>query len=280
MRFRILPIAIWAALAAGALAAVVPLSVVTPVISDSDGGAPLPAGFTHVPGDTMYFSFQVDGYKASPSDKVHITYKVEAFDPKGVPLMAPINEHIDETLAPQDRNWKPTVRQEIPIPPLAASGMYKIAVSLKDEVAGVTASKDVPFEVRGHNVEPSDTLAVRNLRFFRDEQDRQPLDKAAYRPGDDLWARFDIIGYKYGEGNAIDVSYDVAVIGAGGKVLWSQTDAAVEQSQSFYPKRYVPGVMSLTMQKNTRPGEYTLLVTAHDRGGKQTAEARGAFTVE
>jgi hypothetical protein len=277
MRFRILPIAVWAALAAGAA---VPLAVVTPVLSDSDGGAAVPSGFTHVPGETMYLSFQVDGYKASSTDKVHLTYKVEAFDPKGVPLLPSIDDHIDETLAPQDKNWKPTVRQEIQIPPMAGSGTYKIAISLKDEVAGVTGGKDVPFEVRGHKVEPSDTLAIRNLRFYRGEQDSQALEKPAYRAGDDLWARFDIIGYKFGDGNAIDVSYDVAVIDAGGKVLWSQADAAVDQSQSFYPKRFVPGAMSLTMQKNTRAGEYTLLVTAHDRSGKQTAEVRGNFNVE
>lgn len=264
--------------AAGALAAA-PLAVVNAVIQQSDGGAPLPAGYDHVPGEVLFFTFQVQGYQAV-NDRVRLRYRIEAVDPKGVPLMEPAEGPVEAELAPEDKEWKPRVRREITVPPLAASGTYLIRVHVTDEVAKTSASKEVPFEVRGRDVPPSDTVVVRNFRFYRSEDDREPLAKAAYRPGDSVWARFDITGYKYGEGNRVDVAYDVAVLTAEGKVLWEQKDAAVERSQSFYPKRYVPGVMSLNLQKNIRPGEYALRVTVRDAVGGQTCEAIEKFSVE
>jgi hypothetical protein len=90
-------------------------------------------------------------------------------------------------------------------------------VRITHEVAKTTASTDVPFEVRGREVAPSDTLAVRDFRFDREEDEREPLEKPAYRPGDSVWARFDLIGYQFGEGNRVDVAYGVAVMDADGE---------------------------------------------------------------
>ncbi len=276
MRLRLVILIALAAVLEGAAGT---LSLLNVTISDSDGGAALPSGFTHVPGETLFFSFQVAGYQAA-TDKVHLSYKIDAFDPHGVRIVEPIAAEIADTLAPEDKNWKPTVHQEIQIPPLADSGAYKIAVSLTDEIGHTAASQEVAFAVRGHPVEPSDTLVIRNFRFYRGEQDTQPLEKASYRPGDPVWARFDITGFKYGEDHAIQVSYGVAVIAPTGKELWSQAEAAVEKSQSFYPKRYVPGIMSLTLQPNIHPGEYGMVITVHDQIGNQTYEGRQNFTIE
>jgi hypothetical protein len=262
------------------LAATVPLAVVRPMVSDREGGAAVPSSSTHYPGETMFFSFQVDGFTASSADRVHLSYKIDAFDSHGVRLMEPASAEIEETLAPEDKNWKPTVRQEIVIPPLADSGNYKIAISVTDLISKATATSEVPFVVRGRRVDPSDTLVIRNMRFYRGEDDKEALSKAAYRPGDQVWARFDIVGYKFGDGNAIDVSYDVSVLSPAGKVLYTQEQAGADRSQSFYPKRYVPAVFSLATKRDTRPGEYTVSVTAHDGVGNQTFEARQSFTIE
>jgi hypothetical protein len=268
-------------LLAGSLwGAATPLAVVRPTVSDRDGGAAVPGSFVHDPGETMFFSFQVDGFTASSGDRVHLSYKLEAFDAHGVRIMEPAAAEIEETLAPEDKNWKPTVRQEIVIPPLADSGTYKIVISVNDVVGKATATKEVSFEVRGRRVDPSDTLVIRNIRFYRGEEDRESLSKAAYRPGDAVWARFDIIGFKYGEANSIDVGYDVAVLSPSGKTLYAQPQAGADRSQSFYPKRYVPAVFSLATKHDTRPGEYTLSITAHDGVGNQTFEARHTFTIE
>jgi hypothetical protein len=63
-------------------------------------------------------------------------------------------------------------------------------------------------------------------------------------------------------------------------VLFAQDQAAVEQGGSFYPKRYVPGQMSITTQSNMRPGEYYIVVKVEDRAGSQKYESKERFTVE
>ena len=75
-------------------------------------------------------------------------------------------------------------------------GAYRIAVKVKDEVGGTEIMSQLDVQVRGLEIEPSDTLAARNLRFLRSEEDAAPLDPAVYHPGEMLWARFEITGYK------------------------------------------------------------------------------------
>ncbi len=268
-----------AILAVAAWLAAVPLSVVNGTIAQSEGGAAVPAGFEHTPGEILFFSFQVQGYQPA-GEKIHLRYRVQAFDPQGVPLVEPITGAVTAELAPQDKEWKPKVRQEIAIPPFAPPGSYKISVRVDDEVAKASATRDFPFEVRGRDVAPSPILAIRNFAFYRSENATEPLAKPVYRPGDAVWARFDITGHKFGEKNHIDVSYGVAVLNAEGKVLWSQAEAAVERTESFYPRRYVPGAMSINLQPSIRPGEYAIAITATDAVGKQTAETRQTFRVE
>jgi hypothetical protein len=270
---------VWAALAARSLRAEEPLTIVNAAIRQVEDGAPLPPGFTYTPGEILFFSFQVAGYKAA-DDKVHISYEVNAVDAKGVRIMEPVKGDVEATLAPQDKEWKPKVHPEIPLPALAGSGTYKIVARVTDDIGKTEASKEVPFEVRGHNVEPSDTLVVRNFRFYRSDEDPNPLANPAFRRGDSVWARFDITGYKFGEGNMVEVAYGIAVLNSEGKVLFSQDQAAVEQGGSFYPKRFVPGQMSITTQSNMRPGEYYIVVKVEDRIGNQKAESKEKFTVE
>jgi hypothetical protein len=255
------------------------LSIVNASIRQMEDGAPLPTGFVYSPGEILFFSFQVSGYKAA-DEKVHLSYQVNVLDPAGVPLMEPIKGVVDAALAPEDKEWKPKVHPEILLPPLAGSGSYKIVAEVVDDVAKTEARKELTFTVRGHDVEPSPTLVVRNFRFYRTEDEPEPLRNAVYKAGDAIWARFDIIGYKFGEGNQVEVSYSIAVLNAEDKLLFSQEQAAVEQGGSYYPKRYVPGQMSLTTQSNMRPGDYFIIVKVEDRVGGQKYEAREKFRIE
>jgi hypothetical protein len=265
---------------AAAARAAGPLAIVNTAVEQGEGGAPVPASFEAVSGEVLYFSFQVAGYQVAPDQKIKLRYKLEAFDPRGVRIIAVVEGRVDAELAPQDKEWRPKVRHELPIPPLAPPGKYKIAVEVTDELAKTTAAREHTLLVRGREVAPSETLVIRNFRFFGSEDATEPLRKAAYRPGESVWARFDIVGYKYGPGNKVDLNYGVAVLNAEGKQLWAQEEAAVERSESFYPKPFVPGSMSLNLQPNIRPGEYAIVITARDAVGGQTAEARGVFAVE
>ena len=127
---------------------------------------------------------------------------------------------------------------------------------------------------------PSDQLVVRNFRFFGDENATQPLEKPVFHPGATVWAKFDMIGFTYGAGNKIDVSYVTSLVAAGGKVLWTQPDPAVEQSESFYPKRYVAADFGINLARNIRPGEYDIVIAVKDAVGTQTCESRQTFSVE
>ena len=256
------------------------LEVVRPIVAQSDGGVMAPAGFQHVAGETLFFSCRVAGYAKTPEEKVNLAYSVQSFDPKGVPLTEIYKNELVTDVTPQDKEWMPKIATEIQIPPLVAAGTYKILIKVEDLVAKTNAELSVPFDVRSKTVEPSDTLVTRNFQFFRGEEDPAPLQKPVYRGGDAVWTKFDIIGFKYGEKNHVDVSYVTSVISPSGKVLWTQPELAVEQSESFYPKRYVAATMGINLLANTKPGEYTIAVTITDAVGKQTYETKQTFTVE
>ena len=56
--------------------------------------------------------------------------------------------------------------------------------------------------------------------------------------------------------------------------------AATEQSQSFYPKRYISGEFSIDLHAGVKPGSYLVGVQVKDATGNQTYESRQPFTVE
>ena len=121
MAGRIACAIVWLAMSASGLRAAEPLAIVNAAIRQMEDGAPLPPGFTYTPGEILFFSFQVAGYQAA-EDKVHISYEINAVDPKGVRIMEPIKGDVEAALAPQDKEWKPKVHPEMPLPPLAGSG--------------------------------------------------------------------------------------------------------------------------------------------------------------
>jgi len=269
------------ALSTAAYAATAPLAIIKPSISDMEDGPGVVSDFTFVPGQFVYLTYHIGGFKASEEQKIHLSYKTDVFDPKGVRLIETMADQVETTLAPEDKNWKPIVRQQFLIPPIAPSGTYKITVQVTDDLAhGAAVTEDIPLAVRGREVAPSDTLAIRNFHFYRGEEDRDPLSIAAYKPGDTLWARFDIVGYKFGPHNSIDADYGISVIAPSGKVLFTQDKAAEEKSSSFYPKAYVPGSMNLSLQSNIRPGQYSIVLTARDHTGNQTCETKADFNIE
>src|SRR5260370_36533307 len=109
-----------------------------------------------------------------------------------------------------------------------------------EERAEGTAEAEVSFRVESRAVAPSDTLVVRNFRFLRTEEDAHPLEVAAYRPGDTVWARFDMTGYKLGEKNRFDVEYGVKALRPKDQRTYHQPPAAGEKEEAFYPQRYPP----------------------------------------
>ncbi len=272
------------ALALAAFASENTLVILRPMLHESDDGPPIPADYRYHPGELVFFSFQVSGYKrsggADEAKSIDVAYEIDVRDGSGVLIDRPNVGSVGTKVSQEDRDWLPKVRYEFGIPPLAESGDYKISVKLWDRVGKTETAAEIPLRVEGRAVAPSDTLVVRNFRFLRSEDDKNPLAIAAYRPGDTLWAKFDITGYKFGPENRLDVEYGVAVAGPDGAVGYSQPHAAEVDTKSFYPQRYQPGVVSLSVPPDMTKARYTLIVTVKDDLGKQTAEVKEPFTVE
>ena len=262
------------------LAAAPALKIVNPILSQMDGGAPDPPGFEHTPGEIVWFSCRIAGYTKNENEKVQLRYSVQAFDPQGVPLDEIYKNEMTVEVGPQDKDWMPKIDTSLALPPLAPPGEYKIVVKAEDVLAKSDTELSFPFKLRGHAVEPNPTLIVRNFQFFRDEEGTRPVEKPAYHPGDGVFAKFDITGFKYGDKNRIDVSYVTSIIAPSGKVLWTQPEPAAEQSESFYPKHYVPATFGINLTPTIKPGEYTIAVAVKDAIGGQTYEEKFPFTVE
>ena len=256
------------------------LSIVKATLHQYEDGPALAPEFVFAPGETVFLSFYLQGYKVSQENRIHLEWRVEAVDAAGTLLEEPFRKEIQAELTPEDKDWRPLARHSVPVPPLGDPGTYRIRSGARDLLAGTETSLEIPFRAGGRQVAPSDTLVVRNFRFLRGEEDRDPLVVAAYRPGQALWARFEIRGYKYGEKNAVHVEYGLEVLGPSGKSLYQEPQAASEQSSSFYPKKYLTGSLSLNLQASARPGEYTIVLRVRDLIGGQTSETRHGFRIE
>ncbi len=255
------------------------LKVENPAISQMEGGDPDAPGWEHVAGETIYFSCRVSGFTKSPDNRMHLTYTIQALDAKGIALAETDRGDVNEEVLPQDKDWMPKISSSMQVPPLVFPGEFKIVVKVHDALSNTDTESSTPFRVRGRSVAPSDKLAIRNLNFYRSEEDSQPLLKPVYRNGTSLAVKFDVVGFKYGDKNKIDVSYLASILGADGRQLWKQPDPAVEQSDSFYPKPYVPEFMGLSLE-TVKPADYTLVIQVKDAIGNQTAEIRQVFTVQ
>jgi hypothetical protein len=256
------------------------LAIVRMAFAQSEDGVPAASDEHFVPGETIFFRCEVEGYQKTEKAEIHVTYQVDAQDAGGKRLLAAENGIVETTLSPEDKNWSPKIRYTVIVPPLADSGEYQVLVKVKDELANASVEERATFSVKGREVAPSDTLVVRNFRFLRAEEDGKPLQVAAYRPGDAVWARFDMTGYKIAEKNLFDIEYGLEVLSTDGSLAYSQPQAAAAKEQPVYPQRYQPGVLNLNLPNDIAKGEYTIVLTVHDNLGKQVTETREKFSIE
>jgi hypothetical protein len=269
-----------------ALAADKPLVIAHPVFARSEDGPPEASDEDFVPGGTLHFSCRVEGYRKvdRPNDygkqNISLKFQIEVRDKSGA-LLKPIEENKIETIVTQeDKDWKPKLRDTIVVPPLADTGEYTVLVKLSDELAKTTAEQPAIFHIKGRDVAPSDTLVVRNFRFLRSEEDAKPLPVAAYRPGDAVWARFDMTGYKLGEKNQVDIEYGLTVLREDGSVVYAEPQAANQKIETYYPQRYQPGELNLNLAKDQPLEKYTIVLSVRDNLGHQMYETRETFSVE
>jgi hypothetical protein len=237
------------------------------------------------PGDGLWVSAKFSGYSVKTDEEkgkryLHLTYKFEAVDPDGVALVEPESKKIDTDLAQEDKNWMPKVRFNFLLPPLPDSGVHKVILTVTDEYKKATVKRELPFSVKGYRVDKSDKLVALNFRFQRREADSAPFTPAVYKPGETVWARFDMTGYKLGAQNAFDVAYGLEVLRAADqKSMYAEPNAAREKDATFYRKRYLQGALSLNLNKDLAKGDYIVVLRVRDEAGGQAIEERHTFTV-
>ena len=260
------------------------LAIGESIVSQVEDGPGAGDAFQFTQGETVYFRAKITGYTRHKDDNdresMAAEWNIAVFDPEGVAVVAPKSGKVDADLAPQDKEWTPKIRFDFALPPLVDPGRYKIVLTVKDTIAEASASLEKTVMVRGRKVEKSDTLVAAGFRFLRSEQDGVPLTPPVYRAGDPVWARFDITGYQFGEGNRYEVSYGLEVFDAAGKSIYKEPEAARESDQSFYRKRYVPGVLNLRPSADIAKGEYTIALRVRDGVGGVEQEFRHAFRIE
>ncbi len=255
-----------------------PLHVGSAVCAQFEDGPPLGA-LRLVPGEIVYFSFIADNFKKSDTGKVALTGHAQVFDPGGIPVSPKEEILILTILSEEDKNWKPKLRAEFALPPIAPPGTYTVRYDATDEQSHQAASGEATFEVEAKFVAPSNVLSVRELNFYRNQDDTTALITPTFRPGDMVWVKFFIVGYKIGEQNSIDAGYDVELLAADGTSIMKKEDAAMEKSTAYYPQPYVPAIFNLALKATMTRSVYTLVITAHDANGNQTATARSKFQV-
>ncbi len=269
----------------GVLAAAARLEIVQPALHQYEGGPALTGAVEFFPGDTVFLSFRVSGFELvekANEESLALEYEIDALDPQGVRLQEKVGGKVSAVVRPEDKRakWLPLVDYSVLVPSAAPPGEYRLALAVRDLNSGAEARRDVTFRVRGRYVEPSETLVVRNFRFYRSEVDTRPLEVPAYRPGDTLWARFDITGYKLGPNNRFSIDYGLSVLSESGRVLYTQEVAAADERESYYPERYTQGSLSLSLTRDLAKGTYTILLTVRDHLGDQTYQVRQNFFVD
>jgi hypothetical protein len=261
------------------------LAVVDAGVQAAEDAPSVSADYRFLPGDYIYFTFQIAGFtiKSEERNEVHkisLAYEITPLDSNRVALTESVAGKVQTELSAEDKNWLPKRSVSFLLPSFVAAGEYHVHVAVKDVFGRAEASADFPFHIGGVQVQPSSALTVENFQFLRREGDRQPLKVAAFSPGDTVYARFDMVGYKLGPKNEYRLAYGLTVLRPNGKPFFQDPKAAELESDSFYPAPFVPGTINLTTTPDTPRGEYIIVMTVRDLIGNQSYEAKQAFSVE
>lgn len=261
------------------------LAVLDGGVERSEDAPYVSSSFQFLPGDYLYFTFHIAGFKVQTNEKteiksVSLEYEVTPQDANNVPLAPPFEGKIQDDLSKEDKNWTPKRRASFLLPSYVAAGEYHVHVVAKDLVGKTEVTRDYPFQMGGVHVSPGSSVQTQDFEFLRNEDDANALELPAYAPGDTVWARFQMIDFKLDAGNKYRLSYGLKVLRPDGKAFLDEANAARIESDSFYPAQYVPGELQITTPKNAAHGSYTLTLTVRDLVANQTFELKRTFSIE
>lgn len=282
-RARLLRIAAnfaFAAVANGADLAITDLT-----LRQFEGGRAWIPEYNPVAGETFAFDFRVSGFAVIEGDfdaKLKLRFQAELVDSAGRALAKPVfgASGVDVTEEDRKKDWKPKFSGEFQLPVLLGRQDAVLRIAVEDQVAEKKVTSEHTFSTAGPIVPPDTPLGAANFRFLRTDEDVDPIATPAYRQGDTVWGRFEIVGFKTSPQGDVAVEYGIEVENSEGKKLYSQKVAAEERKQFFYPPAFVPGVVSLQLQRNTPVGDYSIRIHVRDRLSETEAHSEHQFRVE
>jgi hypothetical protein len=261
------------------------LAVIDGGIQRSEDAPYVPGDFQFLPGDYVYFTFHIAGFatKANGATEIRslsLEYEVTPEDKNHIALTEPVNGKIADDLSTEDKNWTPKRRASFLLPSYVAAGEFVVHVVVRDLIGKVEATRDYPFSIGGVHVEAAPSIQAESFDFLRHQDDEKALDLPAYAPGDTVWARFEMVGFKHEAGNRYRLSYGVSILRPDGKTFLDQPNAARIASDSYYPAQFVPGELQLSTPKDAQRGSYQLTLTVRDLIANQTFDLKRVFTIE
>lgn len=262
-----------------------PLQIVSASVETSEDATAVANSYRFLPGDYVYCQFQIAGYAVQKKEdseirKISLTYEITPQDAKGVALAAPVGGAIAEEVSAEDKNWTPKRRASFLLPSFIAAGDFHLHIVVKDLIGKGVTESDLPFHIGGTVVVPTETLNVQDFQFLRKEDDTEALDVPAYAPGDTVYARFTMTGFRLAAENAYQLSYGLTVTRPDGKAYLNEPNAAKLTDKSFYPITFVPSNLSVTTARTAPKGQYVLVLTVRDLTGSQMYQLKRTFTVE
>lgn len=259
-----------------------PLVCEDPAFRQDEASPAMTAADFFRPGELVFFDCRVAGYRTVEKDEVvrlRLSWSAVAVDARGLKLAAPASGKIETELAAQDQEYRPRVRYRFELPVLMKGGSYRVEVLVKDELAaGETKEAKVEREFRVRAPEfAAAGLGTRELVFLRGEA---PVRMPVYRAGEQVLAKFDIVGFAVGEGNRVAVSYSVSVQSPVEKIRLDDGSVTRFDEKSFYPVAYVPANFGVQLTPDSPKGEYRVTLKLRDEVAGQERTEQFSFRVE
>lgn len=261
------------------------MAIIDAGVQSSEDSPFLTPAYRFLPGDFVYATFQITNFASKQANseappKISLKYAATLEDSNGLPMAAPESGTIDSELSAEDKNWTPKRRVSFTLPPFLAAGKAQVHIVVRDLLGSTEDTLRVPLSIGGVTVLKSDSVAVQNFQFFRREADTEALNIAAFSPGDTIFAKFDITGFRTDAQNTYRLVYDILVLRPDGKPFIQQPHAAELTASGLYPAQVLPAMLQLTTSATSTKGAYAVILTVHDLIGTMTTQTKTSFTIE
>jgi hypothetical protein len=230
------------------------LEITTPRPTYGYLGAPRPTGADGgaLPGDTVYFQFEIKNLKLDEAGKAMYSIAIEIRDEQDKLIFEqkPYNSVAQNFLG---GNRLPCAAH-VHIPLDAKPGAVSWKITIKDRAAGTTASVSGKGKVL-----PAD-FGIVNVGLFADPEARVPTSAMGVI-GDSFYLQFSLVGFGRDKDKNPDVRVSMRILDANGKPTMAKPLEGKVNSGVGANVEYIPLQFGMTLN---RAGRFTIELTATD----------------